>query len=58
MVTQREGLSALEEHLLWCHGWVDAVLETEDYVDAVRVGLPNTSERSRVRHVNGRPEGV
>ena len=44
MVTEEEQLAALEEHLLWCHGCLDLVQETEDYVDTVRVGLLNTSE--------------
>ena len=44
MVTTDEELAPLEEHLLWCHGCLDLVLEIEDYVDTIRVGLLNASE--------------
>jgi hypothetical protein len=39
MVTTDQELADLEEHLLWCHGCQDAVLETQGYVDTIRVGL-------------------
>jgi len=58
MVTEDEELAPLEEHLLWCHGCLDLVQETEDYVDTSRVALLNMSEMQRVRHVSGRPEGA
>jgi hypothetical protein len=34
----------LEEHLLWSHCCLGTVLETEGYVDTIRVGLLNTGE--------------
>jgi hypothetical protein len=43
MVRAEEELAALEEHLLWCHGCLDLVQETEDYVDTIRVGLLHTN---------------
>ena len=48
MVTEEKELVNLEEHLLWCHDCLDLVLGTEDYVDAIQVGLLNTSESSAV----------
>ena len=37
-------IAALEQHSLWCHACLDVVLEMEDYVDTIRVGLLNTNE--------------
>jgi hypothetical protein len=47
MVTTDEELATLEEHLLGCHDCLDLVLGTENYVDTIRLGLLNTSERAR-----------
>ena len=44
MVTTEEELAPLEEHLLGCHGCLDLVEGTEDYIDTIRLGLLNTSE--------------
>ena len=44
MVMEEEELAPLEEHLLWCDACLDLALETEGYVDTIRVGLLNTSE--------------
>jgi hypothetical protein len=44
-VEEEEELAPLEERLLWCHGCLELVQETEDYVDTIRVGLVHMGER-------------
>ena len=39
MVTDEAELVPLEEHLLWCPSCVERAEQTQDYVDAMRVGL-------------------
>jgi hypothetical protein len=46
MITDEAELARLEEHQLWCHPCLDIVEATQDYVDAIRVGLLNTSQPS------------
>jgi hypothetical protein len=39
MVTDEKELAPLEEHLLWCSWCVERAEQTQDWVDAMRVGL-------------------
>ena len=39
MVTDEAELAPLEEHLLWCTWCVERAEQTQDYVDAMRVGM-------------------
>ncbi len=45
MLTDARELACLEEHLLWCHPCLDLVMEAQDYVDAMRVGLLEVNGR-------------
>jgi len=39
MVIDEAELAPLEEHLLWCTWCVELAEQTQDYVDAMRVGM-------------------
>ncbi len=39
MVTDESELAPLEEYLLWCGWCVERAEQTQDYVDAMRVGM-------------------
>jgi hypothetical protein len=39
MVTEEKELAPFEEHLLWCTWCVERAEQTQDWVDAMRVGL-------------------
>jgi hypothetical protein len=38
MVTEEPELTAIEEHLLWCHDCLDRAEKSDQYVDAMRAG--------------------
>ena len=39
MVTDEAELAPLEEHFLWCARCVERAEQTQDYIDAFRVGM-------------------